>query len=172
VPDIGEIRKAKEVGFKGNPNIKCIWHACIKCGKERWIKIESLKRSKRKGLCKECYHKLRGINSSNWKGGRRKGKVGYVEIKLQPDDFFYSMVTKSGYVREHRLVMAKHLGRCLHLWEIVHHKNYIKDDNRIENLQLVTSDKHKQITILEERIKFLENKVNQLKAENKQLKSR
>lgn len=33
----------------------------------------------------------------------------------------------------------------------------IKDDNRIENLQLATDDRHNGITILENRIKRLEN---------------
>jgi hypothetical protein len=71
-----------------------------------------------------------------WKGGRSTIKSGYVYVMLQPDDPFYCMTQTSGYVFEHRLVMAKYLGRPLREWETVHHKDNDKSNNDITNLQL------------------------------------
>jgi uncharacterized protein (DUF1330 family) len=75
----------------------------------------------------------------NWKNGIRRLSWGYVAILSQEHPF----ADHQGYVREHRLVMEKHLGRYLMRNEIVHHLNGIKDDNRLENLQLMTSSEHK-----------------------------
>lgn len=168
MPEIGEIRKAREASKNGRD--KYIWHACVDCGKARWgLLVRGQPLNKR---CSFCANKLKfhpcGISSSHWKGGRQKTRRGYILIQLQPDDFFYPMADKHGRVSEHRLVVAKALGRNLHSWEIVHHKEgYAKHDNRYPlTLQLVTDDRHKQITLLENRIRHLEQRVTLLEAEN------
>ena len=142
---------------------------CPECNLERWVDEYFYRHQNKPGLCHSCWSEgnrgkvtfNRRENNPRWKGGRSR-VMGYFKIRLAVEDFFYPMVMKDGYVLEHRLVMANHLGRCLHSWEIVHHKNHIRDDNRIENLQLVSDDRHKQITILEVKIDKLDGLVGDL----------
>ena len=82
-----------------------------------------------------------GSGNSMWKGGRIKTTWGYISILCK--DHPYADV--NGRVKEERLIMEKHLGRYLKRSEIVHHKNLIKDDNEINNLQVVSPSQHRDI---------------------------
>jgi len=129
--NIGDIKQAKDIGMlAGRGSQKFIWKACEDCGVERWVRL-----SKPTIICRSC------SGSRHNKGGHKRDD-GYIMVHISPDNFYRSMTHNDGYVLEHRLVMAKQLGRCLHLWERVHHKNGIRDDNRIENLELTMSGDH------------------------------
>lgn len=45
-------------------------------------------------------------------------------------------------IREHRVVMERHLGRPLLTEEHVHHINHCVHDNRIENLEIMEPEQH------------------------------
>ena len=61
---------------------------------------------------------------------------GYRLVPLSASDPLAAMRRANGFVHEHRLVVARWLGRVLRPDETVHHKNGVKTDNRLENLQL------------------------------------
>jgi hypothetical protein len=79
-----------------------------------------------------------GANNPRWQGGRRVNGSGYVEVLL-PD---HPMANSKGYVKEHRLVLAEHLGRILDPSEHIHHRNENRQDNRLENLELIGIGQH------------------------------
>lgn len=62
---------------------------------------------------------------------------GYLSLYLPK----HPMASARGYVLEHRVVMAEHVGRSLTSREYVHHVNEDKLDNRIENLELCSSQR-------------------------------
>jgi len=59
-----------------------------------------------------------------------KSGYKYFGIKNHP------LANKYGRVAEHKLIIFNHIGRILRKHESIHHKNGIRSDNRIENLEL------------------------------------
>lgn len=113
---------------------------CILCGRERtFICKAEQKRRDKTHLCRQCFLKNtpKGIDASNY-------KRGYVIIRgykliSSPNHPF---VNAFGYVREHRLVMEKEIGRFLQPNEIIHHKDGNTLNNDISNLKIVTAIEH------------------------------
>ena len=143
-PQPAEIRKGSELGRRSHAYHRYIWLACEHCGRQRWVEMH---KDKPYPLCYSCTRHRKGERSNKSKGGRAK-QGDYICIYVDDDDFYHSMAHKNNYVPEHRLVMAKHLGRCLQSWELVHHKGIRhtgrenKSDNLIDNLKLTTRGSH------------------------------
>ena len=74
------------------------------------------------------------INGPRWGSGHLT-KTGY-RIISKPGHPNSVKGKRSGQIMEHTFVMSEHLGRPLVKGETVHHKNGIRNDNRIENLEL------------------------------------
>jgi len=78
-------------------------------------------------------------NHHSWKGGKIKTPYGYIMI-LKKD---HPRANNGGYVFEHILIMEKHLDKFIPINENVHHINGLKDDNRLENLEIMTRSEHR-----------------------------
>jgi len=116
-------------------------------------------------FCRSCYEKQRRINNpenyQKWLKKRSKDKRDKARAKRGlPSDHprliseygkghidkrGYKCIVKRGHpnaknskgrIYEHVWIMSESLGRALNEGETVHHKNGMRSDNRIENLEL------------------------------------
>jgi len=117
---------------------KCIKWIC-KCSCGTIVKLLSthlIRKEKPTTTCGDRSIHWSGEKCNFWKGGRTVKDNGYVMIMNKK----YPNAHKSGYVFEHALVMSAEIGRPPRDSETVHHKNGIRSDNRIENLELWESN--------------------------------
>lgn len=80
--------------------------------------------------------KARPERNAFWRGGYTVDDQGYILVKM-PE---HPQSDSTGYVRQHRLVMERELGRPLLTTEVVDHKNGDTSDNRPENLRVFASN--------------------------------
>ena len=116
---------AKEIGLVLGRTEKGIRKTCVRYG----IKLRYIVDGKKNP--RYC-----GSNSPFWKDGSTIDKDGY-RLLFVPNHPF---ANSSGYVREHRLVMEKVLGRYLTPFEVVHHKDKNKLNNSPDNLELFSKN--------------------------------
>jgi len=119
---------------------------------------------------------MKGKRPYNFRGWYIEKRTGYKIVMIPKESPFSSMAfiltkSKALYIREHRLVMAKNLGRALKPWEVVHHINHNKLDNRIENLELIAGQAwHNGETIVFNELNKMEKRIMELETENEKLK--
>lgn len=89
------------------------------------------------GLCKYHYGRLKryGENFPNVPVISRFDS-GRIIPRKQADGYVYETIGRGKTTLQHRRIMADHLGRDLAPHENVHHRNGVRDDNRIDNLEL------------------------------------
>lgn len=169
MPKLNELKLGHEIG-KNPPFMRFIWAACTNCGNPRWVPYVKCRNVPKSLICRKCVPGL----TLKCRGRGHTDKDGYQLISLPWGHEFIATANKRGWIPEHRLVVAQHLGRNLLPHENVHHLNGVRDDNRIENLVLMNRTDHlhchtgkpysqriqdleRTVKVLEARIKILES---------------
>ena len=171
---LGMVKHASELGdgFKKIAGFY-IYDECPRCHEAKWREKRWVGK-----LCGACSLVRNGEMMIGEKHGMYRGyrhlnrRTGYITLRLQKSDPLYCMARKDGRVQEHKYLYAKFVAkRPLERWEVVHHINEIKDDNRLENLELrVAQHDHVTFSILRREVNELRKRVTILEAENALLK--
>ncbi len=119
-----------------------------------WVEIG--KRCKGRHISEEQKAKM----SAKLKGRRKRSDYEFGGHEKTRDDGYIKVYvpdhpnsTADGYVMKHILVIERAIGRHLVPGECVHHINRIRDDNRLENLQLMTISEHMSMHMKERHAK-------------------
>lgn len=116
---------------------------CVECGKSFYVPkwhADDQRHETGKYCSRPCHYKGMRLTGP---GARNRRVDGYIQVYYPS----HPMATRAGWILEHRLVAAEAAGRLLTVDEHVDHINEIKDDNRPENLRIVSNREHQGITM-------------------------
>lgn len=117
---------------RGDPSRPCAVPGC-----DRPVGLKGAR-----GWCQKHYTRWRThgdptIRLTDYGSGRTTNGHGYVMVK-RPG---HPLAQAHGWVMEHRAI-AYDAGLLTDVSMVVHHVNGIKDDNRLENLKVMTNEEH------------------------------
>lgn len=127
------LRRTGSLDRYGNRQ-RSIEQSCETCGASFVAEPNQVKRGHGRFCSYDCkYAADRGVEKVI--GTRYVRPDGYVSIKVGIRE----------YALEHRLIAADQLGRPLGPDDQVHHINGVRDDNRPENLEVLTNAEHQRL---------------------------
>ena len=118
----------------GSLLVKGVTKSCG-CYRHDVLKARTISEEQRRKIIERNSCDYDGLNGY---GHTKKHKSGYI-LAYVPK---HPRATKDGYVMLHTVLAEMQLNRYLKENEVVHHINHIRDDNRIENLQLMDRHEH------------------------------
>lgn len=153
---VGAVNYFKRTDNKGENRHKTTKQfPCKACGNKLWITKGMYKIS----ITKEFFCDRICDTKRKYMGENPTLRGGYIN---KTSGYHYIRKNGKPYLK-HRAIMEQSLGRILKTEEQIHHLNGIRNDNRLENLKVVSNRDHpsqtiKYIQALQKRIRDLEKK--------------
>jgi len=122
------------MGYNGTPWSKSQYYRRLKKAKELGCSIYDVPDMRGKhGF------QLKGNKHHRWNRGKIISAEGYVKVRVGKA---HPLADPNGYAHEHYLVWVSAGNRFPRKGEVIHHANEQKDDNRLENLKMITRSEH------------------------------
>ncbi len=137
-----DLEKDRKNFWVNNSKPNGLHYQCIQCAKSKYVDKttpEFLEKERKRSLKK--MRLIRGIDPE-FKGNYKTGPKANPETHWNNKGYRYILrkghpnAQRTGKMFQHVWIMSEYLGRPLLKTETVHHKNGLRYDNRIENLEL------------------------------------